>query len=70
MVLSQFVSNGFRRIRDDVLELSKDERDLLVMGQLMATIHCGEKTSNFKKIPTERTSPSTLYLHHGMNVKP
>ena len=48
----QFSEYYIRSVRDDFLELSKDE------------------TSNLKKIPTERTRPSTLYMHHGLKVKP
>ena len=56
-------------VRDDIAELSKDELNLIVMGQLLVNINIGEVSTDFRNVPKEQNKPSSNFSHHGVKVQ-
>ena len=49
-------------------ELSKDELDIFIMGQLASNLHIEERTLANKCVPKVREKPSTAFYHRGVRV--
>ena len=54
MCWKKFDPNYLRATRTNLLELDEREKDLVIMGQIMATTCCGEGTIANKKLERER----------------
>ena len=49
-------------------ELSKQEMDLVIMGQLLATTRAGDSTSALRHPSKERDHSYTQFMHNGVKV--
>ena len=56
-------------VKDDVTELSKDELNVIVMGQLLVNINIKEVTTGWRCVPKEQNKPSSTCSNHGVNVQ-
>lgn len=54
-----------RNVRSQMVELSREELDLVVLGEIASTIHDGDAQGHTTK---DRVRPSTQYLHRGIRV--
>ena len=68
MCWKKFDSNYLRATRTKLLELDEKEKDLVIMGQVMATTGCGESTIANKKLERERLKNYTSFYHGGVKV--
>ena len=82
--LSEFLANGcgcakkcykffdtehYQDIRDQCAELSKDELDLVLLGQIMANINIATVVGpQSKHTPTGRKRPRLSYSHQGRSI--
>ena len=64
----QFPQHYIRMIRNDMAELSREELDLLIMGELMTSLHDGETTTASKHVPKKRSYSHTYFYHKGEKV--
>ena len=64
----QFPELHYRAIRNDMAELSKQEMDLVIMGQLLATTRAGDSTSALRHPSKERDHSYTQFMHNGVKV--
>ena len=68
MCWKKFDPNYLRATRTNLLELDEREKDLVIMGQVMATTGCGESTIASKKLERERLKNYTSFYHGGVKV--
>ena len=64
----QFSEHYIRMIRNDIAELSREELDLLIMGELMTSLCDGETTAASKHVPKKRSYSHTYFYHKGEKV--
>ena len=55
-------------VRSQMAELSKDELDLVIIGEIASTIHDEDTIVAQKHASKQRCRPSTQYLHRGHRV--
>ena len=66
---SSYFDEGYiRSIRNEMAELSRNELDLLIMGELLTSIQNGPMTSALKHLPVERKYTHTIYYHNRHKV--
>ena len=63
-----FSESYLRDVRSQMAELSREELDLVVMGEIAATIHDGDTIDAQKHTSKNRERSSTYYLHKGQRV--
>lgn len=63
-----FSQSYLRHARNQMAELAKDELDLVVIGEIAATMHDGTTITAKKHRPKERDRPSMHYQHRGQKV--
>ena len=65
---TQFTASQYRHQRDECRELTRDELDLVVMGQLQALTKRDSLTQKEKATNTERLQTSTVYQFGGHRI--
>ena len=65
---TQFTASQYRHQRDECQELTRDELDLVVMGQLQALTKRDSLTQKEKATNTERLQTSTVYQFGGHRI--
>jgi hypothetical protein len=65
---SLFDEEYILRIRADMAELSHDEFDMILMGQVMAFSNMSETTCGNKRMSKERVHSNTSFYHQGIKV--
>ena len=68
MCWKKFNPNYLRATRNNLLELDEREKELVIMGQVMATTGCGESTIANKKLDRKRLKNYTSFNHGGVKV--
>ena len=63
-----FSASMYKSLRDECHALTRDELDLVVMGQLRALVHNDRMTQKTKARNTERVRTSTQFLFGGHRV--
>ena len=59
---SSYFDEGYiQSIRTETVELSRDDLDLLIMGELLTPLRSGPMTSALKHVPVERKYSHTIY---------
>ena len=81
--VKQFVNNGcgckkscsklftldyYTAMRNSCAELTRQELDMFVMGEISATVHDSDKTVSHRQAQ-DRVNPKSLYRHKGQQVK-
>ena len=62
-------SESYVRTRSDMLELTRNEYDLVIMAQIPTTTHLGGQTVGNKRLEHERQRHTYNYSHEGFKVK-
>ena len=65
---SHFDEVYLMKIRSDCAELTHDQLDLIVMGQLLSCVTESSETGGTRHIPHPRVRPSCSFLHRGAKV--
>ena len=66
---SRFDESFLLKMRSDCAQLTHEQLDLLVMGQLLAVLSCSSDTSSNKHTPHTRIKKSSQFLFGGDKVK-
>lgn len=67
----QFSKEHYKLMRANMAELSWNDQNMTVMGQVMALTHCDPVTTNstmYRHAPSERQKTTTVFHHHGHRV--
>ena len=63
-----FSESYLQHVRSQMAELSKDELDLVIIGEIASTVHDGDTIVAQKHASKQRCRPSTQYLRRGHRV--
>ena len=53
----------FDNAKDDMIEMAKDERNLIVIEQLLVNVNIGEVTTGLKHVLKEQDKPASTFSH-------